>query len=88
MQVPKHASFDKVVSISTVFFFHHTIFWCETALFENDQITKQCKVTPFYDLFGTHYGVEIVLHLTEHALMILVPIYMFSMGAGTKTCIV
>ena len=29
--------------------------------------------------------VELGLHLAEHALMKLVPIYMFSMGAGTKT---
>ena len=27
---------------------------CETALFENDQMTKQYKVTPCYDLLGTH----------------------------------
>ena len=85
MQVPKHEKLDKVVSISTVFFFQHTIFLCETALFGSDQITKQCKVTPFYDLFGTHYSVEIVLHLAKYGSMKLVPIYMFSVGAGTKT---
>ena len=85
MQVPKHESFDKVVSLSTVFFFGHTIFLCETALFGNDQMTKQCKVTPFYDWLGTHYGVEIVLHLAKYGSMKLVPLYMFSMGAGTKT---
>jgi hypothetical protein len=32
----KHESFDKVVSLSTVFFFGHTIFLCQTALFGND----------------------------------------------------
>jgi hypothetical protein len=48
-------------------------------------MTKQCKVTPFYDLLGTHYGVEIVLHLAKYGSMKLVPLYMFSMGAGTKT---
>jgi hypothetical protein len=32
--------------------------------------------------------VELGLHLAEYALMKLVPIYMFSMGAGTKTWIV
>jgi hypothetical protein len=36
------------------------------------------------ELLGTH-GVELLLHLAEHGLMKLVPIYMFSMGAGTKT---
>ena len=70
------------------FFFSHTIFLCETALFGNDQITKQYKVTPCYDLLGTHcvgrkvtvlgtHGVELLLHLAEHGLMKLVPIYMF-----------
>ena len=66
------------------FFFQHTIFLCETALFGNDQITKQYKVTPCYDLLGTHgvellgtHGVELLLHLAEHGLMKLVPIYMF-----------
>ena len=53
-QVPKHESFDKVVSISTVFFFGHTIFLCQTALFGNDQMTKQYKVSLCYDLLGTH----------------------------------
>jgi hypothetical protein len=84
VQVPKHEKLDKVVSISTVFFFQHTIFLCETALFGNDQITKQYKVTPCYDLLGTHgvellgtHGVELLLHLAEHGLMKLVPIYMF-----------
>ncbi len=90
MQVPKHEKLDKVVSISTVFFFQHTIFLCETALFGNGQITKQScdKVTPCYDLLGTHsvgtkvtvlgtHGVELLLHLAEHGLMKLVPIYMF-----------
>ena len=88
MQVPKHESFDKVVSLSTVFFFGHTIFLCETALFGNDQITKQYKVTPCYDLLSTHsvgtkvtvlgtHGVELLLHLAEHGLMKLVPISMF-----------
>ena len=45
-----------------------------------------------YDLLGTHYSVEIVLHLAKYGLhlakyglMKLVPIYMFSVGAGTKT---
>ena len=33
---------------------------------------------------GAH-GVEIVLHLAKYGLMKLVPIYMFSVGAGTKT---
>jgi hypothetical protein len=33
---------------------------------------------------GTH-GAEIVLHLAKYGLMKLVPIYMFSVGAGTKT---
>ena len=33
---------------------------------------------------GAH-GVEIVLHLAKYGSMKLVPIYMFSMGAGTKT---
>ena len=35
--------------------------------------------------FGFGHGVELGLHLAEYALMKLVPIYMFSMGAGTKT---
>ena len=88
MQVPKHELFDKVVSISTVFFFGHTIFLCETALFGNDQITKQYKVTPCYDLLGTHsvgtncvelglHLAEYAVHLAEYALMKLVPICMF-----------
>ena len=33
---------------------------------------------------GAHC-VEIVLHLAKYGLMKLVPIYMFSVGAGTKT---
>ena len=35
--------------------------------------------------FHTVICVELGLHLAEHPLMKLVPIYMFSMGAGTKT---
>ncbi len=57
-----------------LFFFLVTPFFCvesETVTFVPTETMLLC--------------VELGLHLAEHPLMKLVPIYMFSMGAGTKT---
>jgi hypothetical protein len=50
----------------------------------NSWIDSVVQIQALIVFLGAH-GVEIVLHLAKYGLMKLVPIYMFSVGAGTKT---
>ena len=52
--------------------------------FKRHSIDSVVQIQAPIVFLGAH-GVEIVLHLAKYGLMKLVPIYMFSVGAGTKT---